>query len=83
MSKTKSNVPKSKRPGYDFWGKRPGSGYLPVGKIAKRIIHKIERRQNHEKIKEEILNNNKLKPCVDCACEEPMQPCEACDNSKN
>ena len=23
----------------------------------------------------------KLKPCVDCASEDPMQPCEACDNN--
>ena len=44
MGKTKSNIPKSKRGGYDFWSRRPGSGHSPLGGKAKRIIRKIERR---------------------------------------
>lgn len=27
-------------------------------------------------------NKEQLKSCSDCACEEPMQPCEACPNYK-
>ena len=54
MSKTKSNIPKSKRGGYDFWGRRPGSGFSPMGKIAKRIIHRIERRFKRKIIDQEL-----------------------------
>ena len=54
MSKTKSNVPKSKRGGYDFWSRRPGSGYSPLGGLAKRIIRRIERARKRKQIEREI-----------------------------
>lgn len=47
MGKTRSNVPKSKRGGYDFWGRRPGSGHFPLGGKAKKIIRRIERRMKN------------------------------------
>lgn len=54
MSKTKQNVPKSKRGGYDFWSRRPGSGHFPLGGLAKRIIRRIERRRKRKEIEKEI-----------------------------
>ena len=28
------------------------------------------------------MKTNKLLCCDDCSCEEPMQPCEACENNQ-
>lgn len=42
MSRTQKG---SKAPGYEYWGKRPGSGYFAPGKYAKRVTHKAERQQ--------------------------------------
>lgn len=77
MSKTKSNIPKSKRGGYDFWGRRPGSGHSPLGGLAKRIIRRIERRMRSVFIEQSIrdqcfdcgrsiFNNDDAKVCIDC-----------------
>jgi hypothetical protein len=43
MGKAKSNIPKSRRGGYDLWGRRPMSGN-PVSSWAKRMCRRIERR---------------------------------------
>lgn len=53
MSRSKKN---GKRPGYDFWSRRPLSGQ-EYGKKLKKLIHKIERQQNKRlarKEKEEV-----------------------------
>jgi hypothetical protein len=42
MSRTQKG---SKAPGYEYWGKRPGSGHFAPGKYAKRVTHKAERQQ--------------------------------------
>jgi hypothetical protein len=54
MGKTKSNIPKSKRGGYEFWGRRPGSSFSPLGGPAKRIIRRIERRMRRKFIEQEF-----------------------------
>jgi len=54
MSKTKQNIPKSKRGGYDFWSKRPGSGFSPLGGTAKTLIRRIERARKKKDIEKEI-----------------------------
>jgi hypothetical protein len=41
MSRTRKG---SKAPGWEFWSKRPMSGW--IGKAAKKITHKIERLRN-------------------------------------
>lgn len=53
MSKTKQNVPKSKRGGYDLWGKRPMSGNA-VSSWAKKMCRRIERKMKRKIIQEEI-----------------------------
>ena len=40
----------SKGPGYEYWGKRPGSG-LPPGKGVKKVVHKLERLKAKEALK--------------------------------
>jgi hypothetical protein len=51
-----SNTKKgSKGPGYEYWGKRPMSkehGAIP-GKFTKKRTHKIERKENKNKAKED------------------------------
>lgn len=54
MSKTYSNIPKSKRGGYDFWSRRPGSGHWPLGGWAKTHIRRIERHRKRREILEEL-----------------------------
>lgn len=43
----------SKGPGYEYWGARPGSTGA-IGKVAKKIIHKIERQQSKEITRQEL-----------------------------
>lgn len=52
MSKTKQNIPKSKRGGYDLWGKRPMSGHA-MGSWAKMMCRRMERRMKRKIIKDE------------------------------
>ena len=54
MGKTKQNITKSARGGYDFWSRRPGSGHFPLGGLAKRIIRRIERRRKRKIIENEL-----------------------------
>lgn len=53
MSKTKQNIPKSKRGGYDLWGKRPISGF-GIGAWAKKMCRRVERRMRRKLIAEEL-----------------------------
>lgn len=55
MGKTKSNIPKSKRGGYDFWSRRPGSSHSPLGGEAKRIIRRRERAAKRRDIEKELF----------------------------
>lgn len=52
MSKTKQNIPKSKRGGYDLWAKRPMSGN-PQNSWSKKICRRIERRIVKEHLRSE------------------------------
>ena len=54
MGKTKSNIPKSKRGGYDLWGNRPLSGFVPVSSYSKRRCRKIERSRAKSSTLEEL-----------------------------
>ena len=54
MGKTKSNIPKSNRGGYDFWGRRYGSGHWPLGGWAKRKIRRIERKMKSKFIQQSL-----------------------------
>jgi len=54
MSKTKQNIPKSKRGGYDFWSRRPLSGHSPLGAWAKRLCCRIERRMKKQFIQSDL-----------------------------
>lgn len=55
MAKTKKG---SKSPGYEFWGKRPGTKKGPrVGPKAKNITHRAERQEGKKVIKYEKENN--------------------------
>ncbi len=50
MSRTRKG---SKRPGYEYWGRRPCSGWNP-GKESKMITRQIERAQEKEGLRDEI-----------------------------
>jgi hypothetical protein len=43
----------SKRPGYEYWGRRPCSGFNP-SKEHKTITHQIERAREKELVQDEI-----------------------------
>lgn len=48
MSRTKKGA---KGPGYEYWSKRPMSGWGPC-KVVKKFTHKIERQRNKPKPKD-------------------------------
>ena len=50
MSRTRRG---NKRPGYEYWGRRPCSGYHP-SKENKTITHQIERAQDKAALQDEI-----------------------------
>lgn len=51
MSRTRKG---SKHPGYEFWSKRPGDGYGPIGKL---ITHRRERMQKKELVLKEVRDS--------------------------
>lgn len=55
MSKTHQNIAKSKRGGYDLFGRRPKSR-SPLNPFNKKICRRIERRRKGEDILLEIEN---------------------------
>lgn len=58
MGKTKTG---SKAPGYEYWGKRPGSrnhGCVP-GRDSKKRTHRLERLEAKETVR--LLGQSKLK----------------------
>jgi hypothetical protein len=57
MSKTKQNIPKSKRGGYDLWGRRPMSGHA-TSSWAKKMCRRIERKMKRKIIQDEIREIN-------------------------
>lgn len=60
MSRTRTG---SKRPGYEYWGRRPCAGFNP-SKEHKVIAHQIERAQEKELLQDEIkeMEDEKTKP---------------------
>ena len=50
MSRTRRG---GKGPGYEYWGRRPCSGFNP-GKESKTIMHQIERAREKELVNDEI-----------------------------
>lgn len=51
MSKTKKD---KKRPGYEYWSKRPGTKKASSpGKYAKKLNHRLERIEGKKQIKED------------------------------
>lgn len=59
MSKTYSNVPKSKRGGYDLWGRRPMSGCHACS-WSKKKCRQIERRRKKFFILQNIADHGEL-----------------------
>lgn len=52
MSKTEKG---GKRPGYEYWSRRPFAGWAP-GSKTKRLTHKAERAEAKEVIKEQLAD---------------------------
>ncbi len=50
MSKTKQNIPKSERGGYDLWARRPMSG-KPQNSLNKKRCRRIERKIRRQEMK--------------------------------
>lgn len=58
MSRTQRG---GKGPGYEYWSRRPGNqGGGAIGKIAKRITHKIERRLGKNETNKELKSSNEV-----------------------
>lgn len=53
MSRTKSNIPKSERGGYELWSRRPLAGYSHNSQ-NKRLCRRIERSRKRREIEVEL-----------------------------
>lgn len=51
MSDTHSNVPKTRRPGYEYWGRRSAlCGLRCAGRYTKMRTHRAERREGRVQV---------------------------------
>ena len=57
MSRTKKQ---KKAPGYEYWGKRPGTKKLggSPGKDAKKLTHRLERLEGKKVIKKQLKDES-------------------------
>ena len=74
MGKTKQNIPKSERGGYDLWGKRPYSG-KPQSSFWKRMCRRVERRLKRKEIKINISESEGIVAMGNYANEQGVFEC--------